>query len=302
MGDGMERVLSKAMSWVEDNLGTFVPRAESWTAGPLVRNLGPLLDLAITCHLLRRREVPVLVPADKILDGVAELFLAESYQRAFLGIAERFPYYLWLLAILGDSGRLPDPRLTTTAQALVDRGYGTVADLDRPAHKQLELRYILDLGGFASPLPSMRELRRRNPIETLTDPVPVAEPDVYALTHAIFFASDFATEPIPDLTPQGNAAVNALLGVHAVSGYRDLAAELILCRRALGRPENDLDRLGRACLARAQLASGAVPGPRFDAAEAAALPPGDRDAYAFDRCYHTTLATIVCAGADWPLR
>jgi hypothetical protein len=273
----------------------FLPEVAVWLPGMAGRRLGFLLDLAITCRFLCHRTTPVLGAAENILDRVAGVFHEESFHGQLLGMAANFRYYLWMLAILWENDRLSDPRLRNAAQTLIDNGYGDLGDPARPAYERMELRYILDLGGFEGPFPPLHELCRSDPVEAPVDLAYVTEAQAYAVTHAIFFLSDFAARPLSGSTPRGDAAVDPLLGACTRSGHWDLVSELIVCRRALGRPESDLDRLSRSFLCRAQLTDGAMPGPHFDLSERDALPQEEKKAYTFLRCYHTTLATIMCA-------
>ncbi|MFB9246851.1 DUF6895 family protein [Sphaerisporangium melleum] len=301
----MDEVLTRAMAWVDGNLDAFLPAVAFWPPGTPPRHLSLLLDLAITCHFLCRRRTPVQPAAEKALDGVAEVFHQESFHDQLLHTPARFPYYLWLLAVLWRTDRLRDSHTRATAQRLLDGGYGDLAAATRPPYGLMETRYVLDLGGFEHRLPPLRELYGRTTAGTPISSGQVTEAVAYEVTHAVFFLTDFATRPLPALTPRARGlreAVDRLLGAHIRSGHWDLVSELIACRRALGRPDGLLDRLGRSCLSRAQLGGGALPGPRYDPAERDALPVEKRATYTFVRCYHTTLAAILCAAVDRPLR
>jgi uncharacterized protein DUF6895 len=298
----MNDVLSSAMTWVDGNLDIFLPKMITEPDGVVRRHLGSLLDLAITCRFLCHRKTPVSPAAEKILDGVAEVFQEKSFHDRLLRMAVNFRYYLWILAILWENDRLADPQWRRGAQILIDYGYGDLGNPNRTAYELMELRYILDLGGLDGPVPPLHELCRDDPLEVPISSVDLTEAEAYAATHAIFFLSDFVARPLSGSTPGSDAAVDLLLETFIRSRHWDLVSELIVCRRALGRPESRLDRLGRSSLAKAQLADGAMPGPHFDLAEKDGLAPEKKNAYTFQRCYHTTLATVMCAASSAPSR
>jgi hypothetical protein len=207
-----------------------------------------------------------------------------------------------MLAILWRHDRLPDDRLRLAAQRLIDERGADIADPDRPPDRQLELRYILELGGFRSPLPPLGRADIRN-TELFPDPrCHLGESGVsgaYRLTHILFFLSRFGQRPLPEFAPQ-ISLVDDVLARYTQVGHWDLVAELVMCRGILGQPASAVEERARTELIRAQLAGGAVPGPAFDLAANAALPRAERVADTFLHCYHSTLAVMMCAGADRP--
>ena len=87
--------------------------------------------------------------------------------------------------------------------------------------------------------------------------------ETYALTHCVFYATDFGQHACPD-TPGSAAlreAVRVLLGVHLARRNLDLLSELLLCARALGGPAPAFEGEGWEALAAAQRCDDAVPSP-----------------------------------------
>ena len=107
----------------------------------------------------------------------------------------------------------------------------------------MDLRNVLDAGGFQHDLPQTEALYRSTLLHQRPLPHYLTNADVYCLTHAIFYVTDFgAALPGfvgPDDLTGHRTLVEQLLGLFVRLGDWDLTSELLLCRRCLISPPVD---------------------------------------------------------------
>ncbi|MCX4970321.1 hypothetical protein OHA98_37295 [Streptomyces sp. NBC_00654] len=299
-------VLAGALRWLEEYVEWFAaPRWEEYLPRRPFRP-GPLLELLGLVRLLDRSG---LVPKEAALPSRALDLAARAAGEAEFGQGlrrgdELFPYHLNLIALLETLGR-PQPEARAVCQALLAADAGGHTRAYRPVLSQVELRYFVDRGGFAPPaaLPALDVLHCRSIAALGPDVLQMTGDETYALTHVLFYVTDFGrTRRLlggPGEVARLREPIRVLLGVHLARGSLDLLSELLLCAGALGgRGDDDpLVREGWHALATAQRPDGAVPSPVHRPEVLSGL-TGDRAAaYLFGTCYHTTLAAALAAAA-----
>jgi hypothetical protein len=123
--------------------------------------------------------------------------------------------------------------------------------------------------------------------------------DVYALTHAAMYLTDFGARPWPRRIDPGTArrAVDACLRWQLLTGNLDLLGELVMTEVMLG----ELSLAGHvawALLADARAELGFLPSPSFSTGEYGGLTGAEARAYAVRHVYHTEFVwAILCAVA-----
>ncbi|MFF9814335.1 DUF6895 family protein [Streptomyces sp. NPDC014006] len=296
-------VLPGVVGWLERNLCFFDP--EMWERHLPRRpfSAGPLLELLGFLRLLS--DTPAPAPVRPVSEGLraGALALAEQvvdtaeFTRRLRRADEFFPYHLNLVALQHLMGR-PRPGLLHRCEALLVAGAGGHFQPHRPLLSRLELRYVADRAGVAVPqgVPGLAALYRQSLPGLGADPLALDDTEVYAFTHALFYATDFGAHALPPGAAVDDT-VRVLLASHLIGGHLDLLAELLLCADVVGPEETDLVRRGWTALASAQRPDGAVPGPVHRPAVLAGLTGEKAEAYLFGTCYHTTLATGLAAAA-----
>ncbi|MFC8872566.1 DUF6895 family protein [Streptomyces sp. NPDC057148] len=298
-----ERVLAGALRWIDANLEWFRPRRWEEHLPPRPFRPGPLLELLGLLRVLDREGV---LPRNAALPGRALDLAAETaadpgFERSLRRGDAYFPYHLNLVTLLEHLGR-PQPALRARSEALLAADAGGHSRPYKPVLNRLELRYFLDRGGATAPpsLPTVEALLRQSVAALDPDVLQLTESETYALTHAVFYATDFGRHRLDLGTgprTRLRETVRVLLGVHLARGSLDLLAELLLCTRALAEgPEiSPAERAGWHLLARAVRPDGAVPSPVHRPETLATLTGDKAAAYLFGTCYHTTTAAALAA-------
>lgn len=305
MTGSAERVAEHGLRWLENNLEWFEPaRWERFLPRRRFR-AAPLLELLILVRLLR--DGPHAEQAGRI--GAAAYQVAEDvcagagFHHESCRGGPFFVYHAHLVALLADAGRAP-AQARSRIQAVLDTGTGELFAADRPALNRLELCYVLDLGGFDRSGYPMDRPHRDSVLTTREGPLSFADDEVYALTHVLFYLSDFGARPVAgsdvaglakaDLAKAGRT-VAVLLGACLARGDLDLAGELLLCAEILGVDGCGLVEHGWQRVAAAQRADGAVPSPLHDPAVLSKVDGDKRAAYLFGTCFHTTMVAVMAA-------
>lgn len=288
------QVAEGGLRWLEDNLEWFDPaRWERFLPKRRFRP-APLLELLILLRCLRRG--PHAERAERIATVAHRLAASVCADADFLDELHRvgptFAHHAHLVALLTDAGHAPE-QARILVQAVLDTGTGELFAADRPPLSRLELRYVLDLGGFAAP----QGHSVRNSVPTTREgPLFFADDEVYALTHVLFYLTDFGARPVSEQDRRDAArTVVALLGACLAREDLDLAGELLLCADALGARAHGLVEHGWLRIAARRRTDGSVPGPLHDPAVLSRLAGERRAAYVFGTCFHTTMVAVMAA-------
>ncbi|MBP2473990.1 hypothetical protein JOF53_002862 [Crossiella equi] len=294
-------LLATTLAWLVEHLGLFDPDGEG-RALTEAGQFSAVLELAVVTRALCHRQLPAEAGelVARCADLVAHVLTRPWFRDGPLRSPTRFRYLAWMLGAVRGCGRETPREAEAAVRRLVDLAHGGLYNPAHPASGRLELRYVLDLGGYPHRLPGLAELYRAGVLGAPVDPVHVTELEVYDVTHAVFYTTDMGLRPPEALTAEEIATaarvVDDLLP-HVVAAHNwDLTAELLMCARALGGGHGPVHHFARGCLDRAVLPGGAVTGPHFDPERCAALAPEHRVRYVFNRCYHTTLVAALAAG------
>jgi hypothetical protein len=171
---------------------------------------------------------------------------------------------------------------------------------ERIPFRQLDLAYLLELGGFArGAQPTLDEIFPQTLLAGDPNVVEMTDVDAYAVTHALFYLTDFGRR-----APRWPAAFDPLEAVRLVeallvrfrgAGHTDLTGELIASLVCLGvRRSPEIDH-GWLALRRAQAADGHIPGPPGVIDEAGAEAPGGPRYRDWKVSYHTTMVVAIAA-------
>ncbi|MFI5535420.1 DUF6895 family protein [Nocardia sp. NPDC051900] len=286
-------ILEAALDWLAANLRWFDPA--QWERFLPARQFpeGAALELLVLCRVLCRgrwRDHPLVDGATGLARTLVE---AAAFHDALGRADDKFTYRAYLVALLADLG-CPIPSAAQRVRTVLETGSGGREGAWHPPLSRLELRYALELGRFPHTLPPMDELVGVTIAAAEPDPIWLRDDEVYALTHVVFYATDFAARPLRT-APALVATMRTLLGTYLAAGDMDLAGELLLCLLAVTQDDSAITTHGWRALTRRRLADGAVPGPLFDPIRLSGLSGRVAEAYTFGTCHHTTMVAAMAA-------
>ncbi|MEU0664238.1 DUF6895 family protein [Streptomyces lavendulocolor] len=227
-----------------------------------------------------------------LLEQIADIASQPSYREMIARDEQALLLYAGTYAALRLCGR-EDTEFRRIIQQAVDGGYA--ASFERVPYRQLDLLHTLYLCGIEHNLPPMDSvlpftLLRQNP-----NVLKLADRDIYAITHTLFYATDFGQrEPAwpcgynPGRTVE---LLEALLVLSEARGNADIVGELLCCLYCLGITDSEAADRAWAFLEAVQEDNGRVNGPT------GIIPPGlaneNADFRHWAEGYHTTIVTAL---------
>jgi hypothetical protein len=290
--EGRAELVDCAFGWLAANLEHFDPLVEGGKPDAL-RNKA-LAELAFLCAVVQRAQ-PAAFPQ---VQGLVAFVSGVWSRAAYRDLIVRNPESLQLYALVYDSLSRCGVDVSDAApviESVIDAGYAT--SIEAVPFRLMDMRNVLDGGGFRHPLPPQSELFRHTLLASRPSLVYVTNADIYCLTHAIFYVTNFGFQLPTFLSPKEiedyRATCDRLLGLAVRLRDWDLTSELLICAHCLGGEPTVIEDAAWPALAAAPLADGSVPAPGYDpdGAEARRSP----EIYAFEHNYHTTLVAVLAA-------
>lgn len=298
-GDGMSQrraVETRAVAWLAARRHLIDPAGAAQDRVLFARKA--LIETAFLVGL-RARLDPEPLERDyaALLAQIEEITARPSYRELIARDEAALLLYAGTYAALRLCGR-EDPEFRHVITQAAAGGYATV--FERIPYRQLDLLHTLELCGVRHTLPEMDDVLPFTLLCNSPNVAKLTDRDIYAITHTIFYATDFGLrEPRwpRDFAP--GAAVElleALLVLTLGQENADLVGELLCCLLCLGVRDSQEARRAWKFLAAAQEADGRVNGP--PGVVHPELADGD-DAYEhWATGYHTTIVAALAALLD----
>ena len=298
--------LLEVLAYATDGLARLDRHAELWPAekhrgggdDALLRRVDKVaaegLLLAYLASRVAGQDAELGSAVTALVDG-AEARLATGRSEAVL---RRFPQATTTLGLsyvlLGQLGR-GRPEIEELLRRRLASGWATVNE--RAPYRLMDSRWTFGLfdpsllGPPEALLPFCTLAADPHPIWNLNE-------DDYALTHAIFYLTDFGRRPAPpEIEDRAAQLLDPFLAWHSVQLDLDLLGEMLIAALALRMPPTAALELAWEVFASAWEEGGLV-GPEHSAAKAAELRGAEREAYEFSENYHTVfVGGILCAVA-----
>ncbi|MFD7668425.1 DUF6895 family protein [Streptomyces sp. NPDC059788] len=251
--------------------------------------------LAFACHRVSHAEPRIAAG----VRALAEALLPHARSARNADLLARVPQSAASIGtshLLLDRIGYPDARYDALHSAAVAAAHPCVPE--RLPYRYMEQRWLASL----APGGSSRHGVEAPPGSVLYADLTAVEMhpnDVYALTHAVMFGTDFgrrAADPRVG-TDAVLATLDSCLALQIANENLDLTGELLFSAAML-RPGTTCayTRAGWDLLTGVWERLGYLPSPRFSTPEYEELPPGARPAYSFQHTYHTMfVAGILCA-------
>ncbi|MFJ3232404.1 DUF6895 family protein [Streptomyces sp. NPDC086787] len=284
-------VEDRAVAWLTARRAMLDPREARPDSVLFVRKA--LIETAFLVGLRARLDdTPLDGDYADILQQVADVAGEPSYREMIARDEQALLLYAGTYAALRLCGR-DDPEFRHVIQQAVDGGYA--AAFERVPYRQLDLLHTLYLCGVEHDLPAMDTvlpftLLCRNP-----NVLKLADADVYAITHTLFYVTDFGLrEPVwPDGHGTGAAVelLEALLVLAEGRANADLVGELLCCLYCLGVDDSQAADRAWDFLESVQEDNGRVNGPV--GVVHPGLDHGDEGFRHWAEGYHTTIVTAL---------
>jgi hypothetical protein len=169
---------------------------------------------------------------------------------------------------------------------------------ERVPHRAIEQHWLMRLALEPPDDGDRLELCRRSVLGTGIDVLSNRREDLYALTHAIMYATDLGEDRIT-LPRPGKVIAAELDAAVAVSLDRqdyDLAGELLACQFMIGQAPTATTSFGLNVLLAVEDESGFLPAPSLRLARLSELEGSDRSRYLLAASYHTIYVMgLLCA-------
>ncbi|MGW2372988.1 DUF6895 family protein [Kitasatospora sp. NPDC001683] len=292
MADTWRTVEQGAVSWLAAHRTRFDPDAADEGRVLFVRKA--LVEVALLVGLRARAESGSFDDADyqTLFDQVTAVAARASYRELVARDERALLLYAGTYASQRLCGR-PDREFERLIGQAVSGRYA--ACFERVPFRQLDLLHTLELAGIDHGMPEANAVL---PFSLLcADPsvLKLSDGDVYAITHTVFYATDFGRRtprwPTGFDLPQAVELLEALSLLCRRKENADLVAELLCCLLCLGIRDSPETERAWAFLADVQEPSGRVAGP--DGVLPPELENGDPEYRGWATGYHTTIVAAL---------
>ena len=275
----------QAIAWLAANRGFFdptlrIPKDQLFAKKAVV-------ELALLVAYRHRLEPAPLTPDWlALLDTVEQVASRPAYVEAAARDPRALLLYALTFAALRICGR-ENPEFAHVVEQCLATGYATAAE--RLPYRRMDLLHFLLISGFD---PSAGSKLDETYLSTLLAQSPnvveLNDSDVYAITHALFYLTDFGQRPATT-SADVPAILEALLRLAIAERNADLAGELLCCALPYGLANT---AAGWNLLATMQQPDGRLPGPPGVVQPAPTDPPGY---FAWKQAYHTTIVGVLAS-------
>lgn len=289
---------SKAVSWIRNNLERFNPLRRN-TFDAIMGDLKAMCELLFLCSL-KKESNPSGLPRDyrMIVESLYNnVFCKPAYQELIIRRPDTILHMLAYISFraCGYEHAWYRQRL----ERVLATGYPL--QIERLPHRNMDLSLMIEKGGFDIPFPSPESFFEQTLLARHPNIYYLNEADVYAITHTIFYYTDFKQRG--NMLPSSDhhylkKALPSLLAFYIRQGNWDLVGELLICLIILDISSDvfisELYDLGWNCFLGAQDAEGWIRGPQFLPEEYARITAAeDKAEYAFAKNYHTTIVGLI---------
>ena len=304
----LERRAKAGLEWLSRNLHQFAPLEKS-DSSPRIQ---PFAELAILYERLRSTgngSLATQLELPRHLRRWRRFLLDRCEDRAYAELGRRVPSYAFALL-------LPYLNLRTTGYRSVfheetlriawARGFLFAAEV--VPHRVLDREYFLWKSGILRREPDWLKLYANTALAALPDALYVDRETTYAITHTLFYLSDWGRRP-PPFDETEVARVTQILDCLMVHYWRlrhwDLLGELLVNRVSMQAQGSRLTTDAAAAFLNAWRPDGCIPGEGLEIEGLDKAPPSERGPIIFRGCYHSTLVGVLyCVSAleNWSSR
>lgn len=224
--------IDKSLEWIYNHLDFFrLPDYDLWEEQFMDMHRKRFAELALLLSFLSKSD---RWPGDHRARAIAD-FVATAAETSLTRFdlsrnLNLVPYYLVIRNGLLSIGK-DIAGLQYKLQQIADAGF--ILQIERCVWNNIDLRYNLDGSGIKHTLPAYDAQYRSSSLFHFPGLPYIRENDCYAITHLIFYLSDFGSLDIrpmlQDKYEEVKYKVGLLLGYYAHKQEWDLVAELLMC-------------------------------------------------------------------------
>lgn len=278
--------------WITSQLDLFSLGGRPALDPPRLKAFG---ELTIAYSCLKRWGVDDVLKERQALENWKNLICRDLSTDNFFDTARRNPgqlaYFLLPYLALRAHG-LTNPR--GESLLLWNLREGHMFRGEKTPYRSLELEYLLWHSGVTTQEPNWKALGHRTVLGMAPSPIALDVPDAYAITHSIFYLTDWGTRRLP----LGRSATHELVDVLMLAlvhfwrlGHHDLVGEILISLEFLRAPGNRIQGDIAQGFVRLSSPTGCVAALRTQSPQDV----GDRIS-TFRTCYHTTLVQLLYCG------
>ncbi|MCZ7456930.1 DUF6895 family protein [Streptomyces sp. WMMC940] len=284
-------VEDRAVAWLAARRALLDPRSARPDSVLFTRKA--LIETAFLTGLRARLDdAPLTDDYASILEQVEDVAREPSYREMIARDESALLLYAGTYAALRLCGR-DAPEFERIIRQAVEGGYA--AAFERVPYRQLDLIHTLYLCGIEHDLSSMDDVLPFSLLCRRPNVLKLADRDVYAITHTVFYVTDFGLRdpawPRGFRPGEGVELLEALLVLAEARANADLVGELLCCLYCLGVTDSRAADRAWAFLESVQEGNGRVNGPE------GVLHPGtddgDGDFRHWAEGYHTTVVAAL---------
>jgi hypothetical protein len=217
--------------------------------------------------------------------------------RAFAELPRRLPSYGYAIMLPYLALRATGYRSSFHEESLrLSLGREFLFSVEVVPHRVLDREYFLWKSGVHSTEPAWSKLYANTVLAAAPDPLHVDKETAYAITHTLFYLSDWGRR-IPAFEPTEAARVINLIDCLIVHYWRlkhwDLLGELLVNRRSMRTRNSRLEAGAAAAFISAWRREGYILGEGDEIGELKNAPPSETESIIFRECYHTTLVGVL---------
>ena len=185
-----------AFHWLEQNIEHFNPLKDGSDTFGLYQTKA-LGELGLLCMLYHRTAKGDVEPAvERFLCFIYNIWQQPEYQERIVRRPEYFQIQIMIYTVLQQCNVINDS-YKGIIQGIIDQGYVTATETT--AMRLLDRRHMLDCGKFRHNLPPYQELYHNTLLAKAPPVIYLSDNDVYAITHTLFYITDFGRSSAPML-------------------------------------------------------------------------------------------------------
>jgi hypothetical protein len=280
------------LNWINNNLENFNPINADGTHNFL--HSKALTELSFACYCFKRK-------LGTNTDEYSNKFVSFTYEILQNPIYREIPAKNPALLILHATQYLAlvqfgfeDNYLKEIIQRTISQGY--LSSVERPPFRIMDLCYTFTKAGFVHQFPPLEELYKRTILAKSPSVLLMTMPDVYSVTHTIFYLSDWGFDS-PKISKNQLSrirwTVNQLLELYLLKQNWDLTLELLLCCKCLNSFPEILYESAWTQILKAQQKDGSIPGPFHSDHKCKKEKAKGKKTEPFNENYHTTLIGLL---------